>query len=59
MELLVGGAGLECVGGGEVTAFGFQVGTHLNAKRRVGVREVLRRQYVNNKAVGLTDDALG
>lgn len=32
VELLVRGAGLERVGGGEVTALGLQVGTHLNTQ---------------------------
>lgn len=30
VELLMRGAGLESVRGGEMAAFGFQVGTHLN-----------------------------
>lgn len=33
MELLMRGAGLERVGGGEVAALGLQVGAHLNTQR--------------------------
>lgn len=37
VELLMRGAGLEGVGGGEVTALGLQVGTHLNTQgQRLG-----------------------
>lgn len=41
------GAGLERVGGGEVTAFGFQVGTHLNANTGSESVKGLQRHYVN------------
>lgn len=50
MELLMGGAGLECVGGGEVTAFGLQVGAHLNTNTGlVGLCDVLGCPYVDSR----------
>lgn len=50
VELLVRGAGLERVRGGEVTAFGFQVGAHLNTNTGLlGVCDVLRCQYADRR----------
>lgn len=40
VELIMRGAGLERVGGGEVAPFRFQVGTHLNTRLASKKREV-------------------
>lgn len=60
VEVVMRGAGLESVGGGEVATFRFQVGTHLNKNRQLARKK--RERFATStklRAARLTEDALG